>query len=45
MWPSLIYGESMAQPLLPEEQKLGEGTAQESAGRWVQPLAGRPFLG
>ena len=33
-----------AQRLLPEEQRLGEGTAKESAGRWVQPLAGRPFL-
>ena len=31
---------SKAQRLLPEEQRLGEGTAQESAGN----LAGRPFL-
>jgi hypothetical protein len=36
---------SIAQRLLPEEQRLGEGTAKESASRWVQPLAGRPFLG
>jgi hypothetical protein len=35
---------SIAQRLLPEEQKLGEGTAKESAGPSVQPLAGGPFL-
>jgi len=36
--------QSIAQRLLPEEQRLEEATAKESAGRWVQPLAGRPFL-